>query len=97
MKSNLDDIVEARAVAIELIKSLLQGNHSPNNLNRIIQTEFWGGCTTGLHYIAYNRKISVSNTNAIRHEKKAGGHTFNIKDLIIEIVFTDKQMCLDFK
>ena len=37
MKSNLDDIVEARAVAIKLINELLQGNHSPNNLKRIIQ------------------------------------------------------------
>ena len=96
MKSNLDDIVEARAVAIKLINELLQGKHSPNNLKRIIQIEFWGGCTTDLHYIAYNRKISVSNTSAIRHETKVGGHTFSINDLIKEIVFTEKQMCLDF-
>ena len=96
MKPNLDDIVEARAVALELIKGYLNGNHSPANLQRIIRTEYWGGCSTDLHYVVYSRKISVSNTSAMRHETKKGGHTFYIKDLIKEIEFSDKQMCLNF-
>ena len=96
MTVNMKNKEVARDVAKVILKEELRGNYSDKSILRVLNTSYWGGDSTDVHFLVQHRKISVSAKSFSAHRDLIDGHTFSMLPILKEIQLENAQMTLAF-
>ena len=96
MTVNMKSKEVARDVAKVILKEELRGNYSDKSILRVLNTSYWGGGSTDVHFLVRHRKISVSAKSFSAHRDLFDGHTFSMLPILKEIQLENAQMTLAF-